>query len=69
MDVIIKTPKGEMNVSYWAEMEYKRINTIMKLIEDAFGVSLTINHPEIRNFILDTSNHVRRLPDMISEVL
>lgn len=69
MDMLIKTPKGEMNITYFCEMEYKRINTIMKLIEDEFGESLTISHPELRSFILDISNYIRRLPEMISEVL
>lgn len=69
MDVIIKTSKGEMNISYWADMEYKRVNLIMKMIEDNFGVSLATDYPELRHEILDVSNFIRRLPSMINEVV
>lgn len=67
LDAIVKTPKGEMTLEYYCNQQYKRINLIMKLIEDEFGVSLITNHPELRHQILDISNYTKRLPQMITE--
>lgn len=67
MSILIKTPKGEMTLSYYCDMEYKRINLILKLIEDEFNVDLN-DHQELRHEILNISNFIRRLPSMISEV-
>lgn len=66
MEALVKTPKGEMTLQFYCDSQYKRINLIMKLIEDEFGVSLN-NHPELRHYILDLSNFIKRLPQMISE--
>lgn len=68
MDIIVKTPKGEMDLVYYCNMEYKRVNLIMKKIEDHFGVSLITDCPELRHEILDISNFIKRLPSMVNEV-
>jgi len=67
MPILIKLPKGECDLNYYCEMEYKRINLIMKLIEDEFNVDLN-NHQNLRHEILNISNFIRRLPIMVSEV-
>ena len=69
MNIIVKTPQGEMELSYYCDMQYKRINLIMKMIEERFGVSLSTDCPELRHEILTISNFTRRLPSMINEVI
>ena len=64
--VIVKNSLGEMDLACWAEMEYKRVLLIMKLIEQTFSVDLN-DYPQLRKSILDTSNFIRRLPTTISE--
>lgn len=65
MKILVKPPKGEMTLEYWADMEYKRINMILTLIEEEFNVDMN-QHPELRHYILDTSAYIRRLPQIIS---
>lgn len=68
MKIIIKTPKGEMDLNYYSDMEYKRINLIMEMIEKQFDVTLSSDCPELRHEILNISNFIKRLPKMINEV-
>ena len=67
-DILIKTPQGEMNLDFYCDMQYKKINKLMNLIEKEFNVDLN-NHQNLRHEILDISNFIRRLPNMINEVL
>ena len=69
MNIIVKTPQGEMDLEFYCQKQYKRINLIMKMIEDQFGVSLSTDCPELRHEMLDISNFTKRLPSMINEVL
>ena len=68
MNIIIKTPQGEMDLEFYCKKQYKRINLIMKMIEEQFGVSLSTDCPELRHEILDISNFTKRLPSMVNEV-
>ena len=38
------------------------------MIEEEFGVKM-IDYPDIRKYILDSSNFIQRIPEMISEVV
>ena len=58
--LILKTPKGEMSLEYWLNDEYKRVNNILSLIEKEFDTDMN-EHEELRNYILDTSNYIKRL--------
>lgn len=66
--IFIKTPQGEMNFNTFCDIEYKRLLRLMSMIENEFNTELS-NHYEIRNEILDTSNFIKRLPTMVSEVM
>jgi hypothetical protein len=66
MQVLVKIPKGEMDLEYLCEMEYKRINGILTKIEEEFNTDMN-NHPELRHFILDTAAFIKRLPQTITE--
>jgi hypothetical protein len=67
-NILIKNNVGEMDITYWAEKEYKRVILIMKLIEETFSVDLN-KYPDLRKSILDTGNFIRRLPSTISEII
>jgi hypothetical protein len=67
-NILVKNNNSEMNINDWAEIEYKRVILIMKLIEDIFSVNLS-HYPELRKSILDTGNFIRRLPESISDIL
>ena len=69
MNIIVKTPQGEMDLEFYCQKQYKRINLIMKMIEERFEVSLSTDCPELRHEILTISNFTRRLPLMINEVI
>lgn len=66
--ILFKTPQAEMEFADLCTTQYMRINELMNMIEREFETSMH-EHYDIRNRILDTSNFVRRLPDMISEVI
>jgi hypothetical protein len=57
-----------MDISFWAEREYRRVLSIMHLIENTFSVDLN-DYPELRKSILSTGNFIRRLPFTISEIV
>lgn len=66
--ILIKTSQYETDFESLCKKEYKKINNLMNLIEKEFNTDMN-NHFEIRHEILDISNFIKRLPDMISEVL
>lgn len=66
--VLIKTPQYEIEFSDLCKKEYMKINNLLSLIENEFSTDMN-NHPELRHEILDISNFIKRLPDMISEVI
>lgn len=68
-DIYIITPQNcEMSLEKICYREYCKINNLMTLIEKEFSVSIN-DHPELRHEILDISNYIRRLPQLVSEVL
>lgn len=66
--ILIKTPQYEIGFEDLCIKEYQRINRLMCMIEDEFAVDLN-DHPKLRGTILDISNFIKRLPDMVSEVI
>lgn len=66
--VLVKTPQYEIAFSDLCKKEYMKINNLLSLIENEFSTDMN-NHPELRHEILDISNFIKRLPDMISEVI
>lgn len=67
-NILIKTPQYEIEFGDLCTKEYKKINNLLTLIETEFETDMN-KHPNLRHEILDISNFVRRLPDMISEVV
>ncbi len=67
-DILVKTNNGKISIDLWAEIEYKRVLLIMKLIEETFSINLN-EYPKLRKAILNTANYIRRLPFEISEVV
>lgn len=66
--ILVKTPQYEVEFSDLCQREYNRINNLLFLIEKEFDVDMN-NHREIRSEILNISNFIKRLPNMISEVI
>ncbi len=68
-NVLLKVPiTGEISLEDVCEREYKKLRSLLYLLEEEFDTKM-IEHPKIRKFILDSSNFIRRVPDMISEVV
>lgn len=66
--ILIKTPQYEIEFSDLCQRQYKKINSLLGLIEHEFQTDMNKHH-ELRHEILDISNFINRLPEMISEVL
>ena len=67
--IIVNVPvTGEVELSYLCEKECRKLRSLLYKIEEEFGVSLK-EHPQIRKEILDCSNFIQRVPNMVSEVV
>lgn len=68
-NVLLQVPiTGEMSLEDVCNKEYKKLRSLLYLLEDEFDTKM-IDHPEIRKFILDSSNFIQRIPKMVSEVV
>lgn len=68
-NVLLKVPiTGEISLEDVCEREYRKLRSLLYLLEEEFDTKM-IKHPQIRKFILDSANFIRRVPDMISEVV
>ena len=67
-NILIKTPQYEISLKDLCNKEYLKINHIMHMIEKEFDISLH-DYPELRGKILDTSNFIRRIPNMEKEIM
>lgn len=67
-NILVKTPQYEIDLKDLCQKEYKKINNLMNMIEEEFSTNMNY-HQELRHEILDISNFINRLPDMISEVI
>lgn len=66
--ILFKTPQYEIEFKDLCEKEYKKINNLLNFIECEFSTNMD-RHQELRHEILDISNFIKRLPDMMSEVV
>ena len=66
--ILIKTPQYEMEFNDLCQKEYKKINSLLSMIEEEFSTDMNL-HQNLRHEILDISNFIKRLPEMISEVV
>ena len=66
--ILIKTPQYEMEFNDLCQKEYKKINSLLSMIEKEFSTDMNL-HQNLRHEILDISNFIKRLPEMISEVV
>ena len=66
--ILIKTPQYEIELNDLCQKEYRKINNLLSLIENEFNTVMN-SHQIIRHEILDISNFIKRLPNMVSEVV
>lgn len=64
--IVIKTSQGEMDFSYLCNLQFKKVNHLMNLIESEFNTTMD-EHEELRHEILDISGFIKRIPQAISE--
>lgn len=67
-NILLKTPQYEIEFADLCQRQYKKINSLLTLIEQEFDIDMN-SHQELRHEILDISNFIKRLPDMVSEVV
>ncbi len=68
-NVLLQVPvSGEMTLEDVCNKEYRKLRSLLYLLEKEFDTKM-INHPEIRKFILDSSNFINRIPEMVSEIV
>lgn len=68
-NVLLQIPvSGEMTLEDVCNKEYKKLRSLLYLIENEFDTKM-IEHPEIRKYILDISNFIKRIPFEISEIV
>lgn len=66
--ILVKTPQYEIEFNDLCQKEYKKINNLLSMIETEFSTDMN-RHQNLRHEILDISNFIKRLPEMISEVV
>ncbi len=67
--VLLQVPvTGEISLNDVCNKEHKKLRSLLYLLEEEFNTKMT-EHPEIRKFILDSSNFIKRIPDMVSEIV
>lgn len=68
-NVLLKVPiTGEISLEDVCEREYRKLRSLLYLLEEEFDTKM-IKHPQIRKFILDSANFIRRIPFEVSEVV
>ena len=66
--IYVRTPQCEISLKDLCTKEYKKINALMTMIEHEFNTDMN-DHAELRHEILDISNFIGRIPQMVSEVI
>lgn len=67
--VLLQVPvSGEMSLEDVCDKECRKMRSLLYLLEKEFNTKM-IKHPEIRKYILDSSNFIQRIPEMISEIV
>ncbi len=68
-NVLLRVPvTGEISLEDVCEKEYRKLRSLLYLLEEEFDTEMR-DHPQIRKFVLDSSNFIRRIPEMISEII
>ncbi len=68
-NILLQVPvTGEITFEDVCNKEYRKLRSLLYLLEDEFDTKM-IDHPEIRKFILDSANFIKRLPDEVSEIV
>jgi len=68
-NILLQIPvSGEMTLEDVCNKEYRKLRSLLYLLEEEFDTKMS-DHPNIRKFILDSSNFIRRIPLEISEVV
>lgn len=67
--VLLQVPiSGEMTLFDVCDKECRKLRSLLYLLEEEFQTKMS-EHSEIRKFILDSSNFISRIPEMISEIV
>ncbi|NMA23772.1 MAG: hypothetical protein GX938_09745 [Spirochaetales bacterium] len=68
-NILLQVPiTGEISLEDVCNKEYRKLRSLLYLLEDEFDTKMS-DHPEIRKFILDSSNFINRIPQFVSEVV
>lgn len=67
--VLLQVPiTGEMTLVDVCDKECRKLRSLLYLLEEEFQTKMS-SHPEIRKFILDSANFIKRIPSEISEIV
>lgn len=67
--ILLRVPvTGEVELSYACDRECKNLHSLLYVIENELNINLK-DYPNIRKQILDSSNFIKRLPEMIDDVI
>lgn len=67
--ILLQVPiSGEMTLIDVCDKECRKLRSLLYLLEEEFDTKMT-NHPEIRKFILDSANFIKRIPFEVSEII
>ena len=68
-NILLQVPvTGEITLEDVCNRECRKLRSLLYLLEEEFNTKM-IKHPEIRKFILDSSNFIDRIPNMVSEIV
>lgn len=68
-NVLLQVPvTGEISLEDVCDKECRKLRSLLYLLENEFNTNM-VDHPEIRKFILDSSNFIQRIPNMVSEIV
>jgi hypothetical protein len=68
-NVLLNIPvSGEMTLDDVCNKECRKLRSLLYLLEEEFNTKMC-DHPEIRKYILDSSNFIDRIPHVISEIV
>ena len=68
-NVLMQVPvTGEITLEDVCDKECRKLRALLYLLEEEFDTKM-VDHPEIRKYILDSANFIKRFPNMISEII
>ena len=68
-NILLQVPvSGEMTLVDVCNKEARKLRYLLYMLENEFDTKMS-NHPEVRKYILDSSNFIDRFPEMVSEVV